>query len=74
MFAATNLWHGEAGEEALKEGAGVQGGQAPAKLTLGRARRPNEENVLACQCCQQQQANLRGVYRSNAFLRALKRS
>lgn len=53
-----NLRDGEACQEALKELTIVQAGQATAQFALGSAWRPDEEDVLPRQCCQQQQTNL----------------
>ena len=53
-----HLRNREAGQEPLKECALVQASQAPPQLALGCAWRANEQYVLTCKRCKQQEADL----------------
>ena len=62
-----HLRNREAGQEPLKECALVQASQAPPQLALGCAWRANEQYVLTCKRCKQQEADLHPGHRSQVI-------
>ena len=58
------LWHGEAGEQALKVCATCQPRHAPGQFRLGSPWGTQQQQVLPCQCRKQQQSYLCSLYMS----------